>query len=492
MSFSCEIRSMCAAFFWLQLSVGSLCAEPRELYAPLLDDEALHLDLETVILNNSQMVLRNPTITQEPGDITFTQPKEWTVIIYMAADNDLANFARKNLMQLASLGSNDRVNILVQLDTTIQRKKKVTLRYYVEHNKLTITNYNDPSSQQMDSGSPHTLIDCCRWAMENFPAKNYMIDLWNHGIGIIDIERRRMLNSSELFTFNPQNCMVELDRTIPFLDFAVQTEQEPERGICFDDTTGNFLTNQDLTLALKTITEDFLDGQKINVVTFDACLMAMLEIGNVLQPYVDYMVASQEVELGTGYDYSRVIAPLTQKKLSPKEFAKHVVSAYHETYSRITHDYTQSAIELKDLALLEANVSTVASLIITCLKEQRDESVKKSLRTSRHKLLCTHFDEPSYIDLHHLYCNLISNLNHFELTSPEREKTLKKMLQDELERGKELIDTLVIANEVGKNLRKAHGISIYFPERRIHNSYRKTTFAQTNMWAQLLGYYILS
>lgn len=199
LSFRHKINGM--ALIWLQLitavAIGHKTKSPLEL------------ELTSQILNHSNQVLRNPTIIQEPGNITFKEPKDWTIIIYMAADNDLANFARKNLMQLATIGSNDRVNILVQLDTTIQRQKKVTLRYFIEENKLTITNYNDPASQQMDSGSPHTLIDCCRWAMENFPAKNYMLDLWNHGIGIIDIERRRMLNPSELFTFNPQNCMVE-------------------------------------------------------------------------------------------------------------------------------------------------------------------------------------------------------------------------------------------------------------------------------------------
>lgn len=491
MKFIGRVRIGCAMLFLLQLISGAAQANQSDRASSHKVD-SLELDLIAQVMNHSDHVLRNPTIVQEVGDITFKEPKDWTIIIYMAADNDLANFARKNLMQLASIGSNENVNIVVQLDTTIQRKKKVTLRYYVEQNKLTITNYNDPASQQMDSGSPHTLIDCVRWAIENFPAKNYMIDLWNHGIGIIDIERRRMLNPSELFTFNPQNCMVELDRSTSFLDFVVQSDDEPERGICFDDSTGNFLTNQDLSFALKTITEEFLGGEKLAIVSFDACLMAMLEIGNILAPYANYMVGSQEVELGTGYDYSKVVAPFAKKTMTQKEFATHIVSAYNDTYARITNDYTQSAVELKDLDLLEANVSTVASLLITCLKEQRDESVKKALRTSRHKLLCTHFDEPSYIDLHHLYCNLLSNLNHFELYIPERERAIKDMLQKELEEGKELIEQVVIANQVGKNLRKAQGLSIYFPERRIHNSYRKTTFAQTNMWAQLLGYYVLS
>ncbi len=481
----------CAALLFIQLPIMSN-VDHQQTPSISFDDDFFELDLTTQVINHSNLILRNPTIIQEPGDVSFTKEKDWTIIIYMAADNDLANFARKNLMQLASVGSNEHVNVCVQLDTTIQRKKKVTLRYYIEENKLTITNYNDPQSQQMDSGSPHTLIDCCQWAMKNFPAKNYMLDLWNHGIGIIDIERRRTLNPSELFTFNPQNCLVELDRTIPFLDFVLTENELPDRGICFDDTTGNFLTNQDLSYALKTVTENFLGGKKFSIISFDACLMAMLEVGNILQPYANYMVASQEVELGTGYDYQKVLAPFTVSSLTQREFAQHIVSAYNDTYSRLTNDYTQSAIDLADLAVLEENVSTVASLLIHCLKEQKDESVKKALRTSRHKLLCTHFDEPSYIDLHHLYTNLLSNLTHFELFSPERDRVLKATLARELERGMTLIDNFVIANEVGKNLRKAHGLSIYFPERRIHNSYRKTNFAQTNMWIQLLGYYVLS
>src|SRR5882724_6909888 len=42
--------------------------------------------------------------------------KPWTIIIYMAADNDLRNFATRNIKQMASIGSNDQINIVVHLD----------------------------------------------------------------------------------------------------------------------------------------------------------------------------------------------------------------------------------------------------------------------------------------------------------------------------------------------------------------------------------------
>ena len=109
--------------------------------------------------------------------------KPWTIVIYMAADNDLELFSRRNLAQLMALGSNPLVNFLVQLDTKITGGKKITKRYFVEKNKLVITN---PNQQGLDSGDPQTLIECVRWA-HTYPSEYFMLILWNHGTGIIDI-----------------------------------------------------------------------------------------------------------------------------------------------------------------------------------------------------------------------------------------------------------------------------------------------------------------
>lgn len=43
---------------------------------------------------------------------------------------------------------------------------------------------------------------------------------------------------------------------------------------------------------------------KIDVLGFDACLMSMYEIGSVLAPYANYLLASELLEPGTGWDYS--------------------------------------------------------------------------------------------------------------------------------------------------------------------------------------------
>ena len=67
-----------------------------------------------------------------------------------------------------------------------------------------------------------------------------------------------------------------------------------------------------------------------------------------------------------------------------------------------------------------------------------------------------------------------------------------KKLQAEIQGGLKIIEYLVIANTTGKNLSKASGISIYFPERRINPTYQKTNFAQSNQWFRFITTFLAS
>lgn len=419
--------------------------------------------------------------------------KSWTILVYMAADNDLAPFARKNIIQLAKIGSTHFVNILVHLDILLPGKRKTTLRYYIEKDKLIVTNHDDPHAQHMDSGNPATLISACKWAIENFPADNIMLDLWNHGIGVLDVGRPRTINPSELFIFNSLSNTLDLDRSVPFLEFITfMAQTKNHRGICFDESTGNYLTNSDLSHALNTIQKNFLGGKKINIICFDACLMAMIEVANLIKPYADYMVGSQEVELGSGYDYEKIITPFIKYSPDPATFSQHIVKEYENTYAKITNDYTQSAIDLTKISELEIIVDSIAQLLIDALKNQQGQTVKNTIKASRHKLLCTHFDEPTYIDLHHFLLNLLNNLDHFKYNNPQIEYDIRLKLQTQIKQALKFINTVVLANTTGKNLKRAQGISIYFPEFKIHTSYRKTPFAAQNRWSHFIARYIFA
>ena len=193
-------------------------------------------------------------------------------MVYIAADNDLNYFSGKNLDDMTKIGSTEHVNIVAHLDRQGAHEK--TKRLYIEKGK--IIQIQNPSPQKLDSGSAETLIDFCHWAVTRYPARHYALVLWNHGSGILDsVGGRTVINPSELFIFNPQTNMLEIDRSIEFLDFMQQQKLFDPRAVCFSETYNSFLSNQKLDYALKTIQQKTLHGAKFDIIGYDACLMGM-------------------------------------------------------------------------------------------------------------------------------------------------------------------------------------------------------------------------
>lgn len=430
-------------------------------------------------------------ISQTQNGPASRQPKKpWTIIVYIAADNDLRGFAARNLKQMSTIGSNNHCNIVAHLDIRMNGNKKVTRRYYIQREAIMWMNADDPNTQQMDSGDPNTLISCCQWAIQNYPAENYMLVFWNHGTGIIDPATGRIINSVDLFTFNNTTHKLDIDRSIGFLDFITILDRQ-QRGICWDDSTGHYLTNQKLEEALAYVTRNYMNGGKFSIIAFDACLMSMLEVANIVKPYAHVMVSSQEVELSTGWNYSMALNQFLTYAPNRYDLAKNIVKAYGQAYDNVTDDYTQSALNLETITGLEQNINTLARLLMECLKKQSNNTIKNAIYASSNKLLCTHFDEPSYIDLHHFLSNLQANLKHFTFHNPGEGQALMNALRQTIAEGLTLIERNVISYACGRNVKNARGISIYFPDRRIHPSYRKTNFAASNEWAAFLTQYLL-
>lgn len=406
--------------------------------------------------------------------------KNWTLMVYIAADNNLNTFAWGTIRQLAK-GANENMNIIVQLNEPGRNKK--TERYLIEKNNAILL--NKENTKKLDSGDPQTLIDFGIWVIKNYPAENYMIVLSDHGSGIIDLDRHlsRLINPTEFFILNPSNLMLELDRSMSFLNFFEKKEEEL-RGICFDENFQSYLNNQKLDFAFKKICE-CEPNFKFKIIGLDACLMQMIEICNLIKPYADILVASPEVELGPGWRYDTLLKPFNTQNIDAVSFAKHIVKSYELTYLDITNDFTLSAIDLKSIDKLEKNLNRISELLIESLASYKDLSIRNILKNCKKNIS---FEEPSYIDLTSLYENLLTNVSKFINTAKTSDLTNK--LESELKEGLRLLKLIVIENANGKNITYSKGLSIYFPERAIHNSYLKTSFAQNNQWINLLIHYI--
>jgi len=412
-----------------------------------------------------------------------TNPSTHTLfLVYMAADNNLHYFAWSNIKQMATIGSNNNVKIVIQLNEPGTHKK--TQRYLIEKNKAILLNQQQVAAgKKFNMGDPNTLINFCTSAIERFPSKHIILVLWDHGTGYLDPLKAKTANLYDLFQLNPTDMMLELNRNHEFME-RIDSEGNC-RGICFDETYHSYLSNQKIDYALKQICKKF--NRKFDIIGLDACMMQMVELGILLQPYTNYMVSSQEVELGAGWNYKYILRPFAEQALSPADLSKHIVQCYQKVYGRITHDYTLSAANLNELPRLANVINKTGKILISCLQKQKNNSVKNTLSYCRSKKICTCFDEPSYLDLSHFYQNLLNNVHKFQLTDNHQ---LIDELRKELNEGINIIKQIIIANVVGKNLRKATGLSIYFPEKRIHSSYPKTPFASSNQWAEFVQQFI--
>lgn len=421
-----------------------------------------------------------------------TYPKKpITVLLYGSARNDLLPFIDRNLKQLMQVGTNDNITFLVHLDVFGQGRKKLTQRYIIMKNQMVQVG----SDMSMDSGDAATLLDACTWAFSRFPSERTMLILWNHGTGDLEPSLGRAINSIELFKYNPDTNLIELNRSINFFDYLNEQQiRNCHRGICFDESTGHYLTNQQVGATLRTICNTCLNGRPLDVLLCDACLMQGIGVAYSLkaygqQPVAKYMVGSQEVVLATGYSYNVMFDALAKDpSMSNAAFAEHAVRVFGDTYSKITNDFTQSAINLEAIDPLYASVDRIAQLLISGMQNEASRSVRKFIQRCASDELCTHFEEPTYKDMNHLFSNMLNNLSMITLTNNTAQ--FQSNLAQELNNACTLLRQVVTSNNAGKGLANARGISIYLPKYRVDASFPHTDFARNSSWLQMISLYV--
>jgi hypothetical protein len=102
-------------------------------------------------------------------------------------------------------------------------------------------------------------------------------------------------------------------------------------------------------------------GLKADMVGFDACLMANLEVATLLKPHARYLLASEELEPGHGWDYT-VIAPALAKTQAPTvDLAKAIVDGFVDSPAhRKTDGKTLSVLDLSKLTAVEVALSDLS------------------------------------------------------------------------------------------------------------------------------------
>jgi hypothetical protein len=196
--------------------------------------------------------------------------KGWTVLVYMTADNNLEADGLRDLIEMASVGSGDDLRYVVQADRAVGEYSggvlnlgdwTSTKRLLVRKNQL----QELADLGEVDMGLSSTLADFVSWGVKTYPGERYMLVFWDHGGGWKGFgwDDSHPLGSGE-----PDH--LTLDR------IAAGVSQ---------GLSGTSLA-------------------RFDIIGFDACLMATLEVAESVKPYASYLLASEEVEPGHGWDWA--------------------------------------------------------------------------------------------------------------------------------------------------------------------------------------------
>lgn len=279
-----------------------------------------------------------PTPPQQPPAPPQPELKDWTVLVYSVSDNNLYTYMQSDLDEAERVGSTNEMNVLAE--TSHQPRGGNVVRMKLETDST--PGLKSPVLQDLgkshDMAKSENLANSIEWAMKEYPSKHFFLVCSDHGAGW--------------------------------------------KGAHHAESTDSWMNATDLESALKTAQEK--TGRKIDVLGFDECLMASTEIGHQLAPYANYLVASEEVEGGAGWQYDEALPGGTQSNsnsrilsgkvlnyaaaalrardpLSPADMAKGIVSMA-EGHQRDLG--TMSAVDLTKMGNVSAALDNFAGKVI--------------------------------------------------------------------------------------------------------------------------------
>ena len=343
------------------------------------------------------------TIYANESETKGKEKAEWTFLVYMEADNNLNDFAVKNLYDMARVKPTDKLNVLVQWN---QPKSKGKWRYRVLDQKVELDAHipADAGGTCVDN-----LVDAVKWAKESYPAKHYSVVLWNHGVGVIDPIWGSPDKDAWATGSIDRGTVIDLDNPRAHIPGISSDEV---RGILFNESTRTYMNNQQMSDAFRQI-KDIL-GQPVDLVGMDACLMAMAEEAYLMRDYAKLLVASQDVELADGWFYSPFLRELAAGGVDGETLAQSIVLSFEMYYKNKTPYFTQSAINLEHMDSVSDAIGGVVKALERC-KAEYGKKISTMVYQARRRSL--QFDTPAYIDVHTFFQELERQLNMSTLKS---------------------------------------------------------------------------
>jgi hypothetical protein len=348
---------------------------------------------------------------------------DWTLMVYISADDILANFAIESLKQMKRAAGRG-IEVVAQFDAN--QGGNVPVYAFSDSNKnesSIVSNQIANVPGPVDMTDPAVLTKFINMAAEKYPAQHYGLVLWGHGPELLfDDNVPPSTPPSSRRYFTPANLKEALE--------------------------GIKLPNKE-------------EGKsKLDIIAIDACCMAQAEVAGELKGCANYLIASQDDVPDASFPYDQLLEKLKPfcKKGDVAEISKMIPEAYQEAFQ----DYiatpanglgtmTLSTLDLNEVGTI---TTALAKLADALLQVSRDSILRTKILDARRA--SRDFDFGLFVDLFD-FCKQLDQTNHDDNNLTNACQEMRNALAGQNNK-------CIIENRAsGKDSTRCHGLSVYFP-----------------------------
>lgn len=312
------------------------------------------------------------------------------------------------------------------------------------------------------------------------------------GVGRETVSSALPTGTSIGFSRNDMSDMPSLDDLIANSPLPAD-EPGSTRWIAADDSSKDFLDNSELQAAFQQAA--LVTGETVDIIGMDACLMAMVEVAYQLRNNATFLVASQEVEPMAGWDYTGLLNLLVSTPdLQPEYVAQAMVELYMASYASKSEAVTQSVTILPQLDALAELLNRF--VVAVDLHWASNPALATTLRRAKANAL--RFDDRDYRDLVDFLRLVVWEMESLhtageEVASASAVDAVNRAAQAVLQLlGDPPRSPVLTAGVAGVNYQqpgtgayRAHGLTIYLPDKNISQFYDGLDF-RISRWGDLI------
>lgn len=373
---------------------------------------------------------------------------DWTLMVYIAADNNLEDAALVDLDEIEAGMPKEGVEIIVLIDRAKEYSEGLgdwtdarVLRMRPDQQAGVLASEELLRLGEINTGDPIHVQKLIEYSTSNFPAKRYGLVMWNHGGGW--------------------------------------------QGMADDEDAGPDGAHDNLTLPelRGALANAIPQGNKLDLIGFDMCLMAQVEIAYEVADFARYMVASQATEPGYGWPYDVLLPEFGNAAAGPKRLAQNIVRRYAEyTDEADERIATQSAIDLARMGDVKSALDAFANRVGPTTSQTWTALVRSVFwadsfnpggKDANRRQEKASLSSSDMLDL----------IKRARLTMGDQFPA-----EQEYQALVEALDAAIVDNHTSLRHKLSHGLSIYAPpsDATFNPAYLETQLGSSSSWTRLL------